>query len=216
MTPCSADDCDRPAKAHGLCSKHYQRWQSYGDPSVVLKPWGRLQKKQCSVDACEALAVCKGYCNKHYKRWRKHGSPMVTHAPELPDVPAYVHVHKRLRRRYGPASAYRCVACGDEARHWSCFRNRTATSDAGGVTVTYSLHDEDYAPLCVRCNLWTSKQSRGMERGSVRLTDDDVIALRRRAADGEALNYSAEARRLRVNKETVRNAVRGATWQHLL
>jgi hypothetical protein len=27
--------CDKPAKARGLCAKHYQRWQKYGDPLTL-------------------------------------------------------------------------------------------------------------------------------------------------------------------------------------
>lgn len=37
--------CDQPAKAHGLCSKHYNRWRRHGDPMVALRLWGTLEER---------------------------------------------------------------------------------------------------------------------------------------------------------------------------
>ena len=31
-TICAVEDCERFAKAHGLCQRHYWRWHKYGDP----------------------------------------------------------------------------------------------------------------------------------------------------------------------------------------
>ena len=30
---CSVDDCDKPARSAGMCSKHYARFRRHGDPS---------------------------------------------------------------------------------------------------------------------------------------------------------------------------------------
>ena len=37
---CAAPDCTRPARARGYCDTHYRRVRKWGDPTVVLKPWG--------------------------------------------------------------------------------------------------------------------------------------------------------------------------------
>jgi hypothetical protein len=38
MKICSAEDCTTPARASGLCAKHYMRQRRHGDTSVVGKP----------------------------------------------------------------------------------------------------------------------------------------------------------------------------------
>jgi hypothetical protein len=37
---CTAPDCARPARARGYCDTHYRRVRKWGDPTVVLRPWG--------------------------------------------------------------------------------------------------------------------------------------------------------------------------------
>ncbi len=39
-TTCTAPDCTRPARARGYCDTHYRRVRKWGDPTVVLRPWG--------------------------------------------------------------------------------------------------------------------------------------------------------------------------------
>lgn len=44
-TPCPTveygQQCGKPAKGRGLCSKHYQRWMKYGDPLAPVQARGR-------------------------------------------------------------------------------------------------------------------------------------------------------------------------------
>lgn len=43
--PCAADDCERPARFRsGLCSLHYQRKRTYGDPNAPVK-WKKGVRK---------------------------------------------------------------------------------------------------------------------------------------------------------------------------
>jgi hypothetical protein len=70
----SNDDCTPGAKVegHGLCSKHYQRWQKHGDPLWVREPRTCHVNQNCTVDG----KLCHGLCDKHYWRWRKFGDPL--------------------------------------------------------------------------------------------------------------------------------------------
>jgi hypothetical protein len=37
---CAAPDCSRASRARGYCDTHYRRVRKWGDPTVVLRPWG--------------------------------------------------------------------------------------------------------------------------------------------------------------------------------
>ena len=39
-TYCAAPDCTRAPRARGYCDTHYRRVRKWGDPTIVLKPWG--------------------------------------------------------------------------------------------------------------------------------------------------------------------------------
>jgi hypothetical protein len=73
---CSAEGCDKAAKAQELCDKHYTRLLRYGS-SEVVRPAGKPARQT----ACEASEECggkplaRGLCPKHYARWRTHGTP---------------------------------------------------------------------------------------------------------------------------------------------
>ncbi|MFB8182631.1 HNH endonuclease signature motif containing protein [Streptomyces sp. NPDC055966] len=76
MAMCTVNDCEEPVTGHGFCSKHYQRWRSHGDPSIVLKPYGRRLKPTCNVEGCDRTTVARGMCGKHYQRWAKYGDAL--------------------------------------------------------------------------------------------------------------------------------------------
>ena len=40
MKRCAAPDCARDARARGYCDTHYRRVRKWGDPTIVLNPWG--------------------------------------------------------------------------------------------------------------------------------------------------------------------------------
>jgi hypothetical protein len=88
-TTCSEDDCDQPARARGLCSKHYQRLR-YAEKRAVeqgeeipktlaearanrsRKPLRKTDKRGgglCSSEGCERPNYAKGLCGKHFMEW---------------------------------------------------------------------------------------------------------------------------------------------------
>lgn len=44
MRTCSIEGCDKPARARGWCTKHYQRWKKHGDPTVVYQDMVRSKE----------------------------------------------------------------------------------------------------------------------------------------------------------------------------
>ena len=62
---CAVDDCDRPVLARGWCSKHYQKWRTYGDPCAGY------ERPTCVVDDCPTLADARGLCRRHYAQVRR-------------------------------------------------------------------------------------------------------------------------------------------------
>lgn len=73
MNDCSMPDCDKPRKARGWCSKHYNRWYRYGDPT-----WTTIDRDPppiCTIADCERRTSAKGLCGTHYTRLQKHGEP---------------------------------------------------------------------------------------------------------------------------------------------
>lgn len=63
MKTCKIENCEKEAKARGLCINHYRRWQRHGDPLGGLH-----FKTVCGVKDCGRPHEAKGLCNMHYRR----------------------------------------------------------------------------------------------------------------------------------------------------
>lgn len=63
---CTIEGCGNAIlnKTRGWCSMHYQRWQKYGDPSIVKND--RHAGPTCSMTGCTNARRAKGLCAKHY------------------------------------------------------------------------------------------------------------------------------------------------------
>lgn len=77
MKHCVIPECESSQLARGWCSKHYQRWQSHGDPNSVEKLGRRPLPvlPRCSIPGCEREHEARGWCSLHYDRWRLKDSP---------------------------------------------------------------------------------------------------------------------------------------------
>jgi hypothetical protein len=54
-----------------MCSRHYHRWRTYGDPLAVRRTRGA-----CAVEDCGVPAKSRGWCRVHYGRWYDYGDPL--------------------------------------------------------------------------------------------------------------------------------------------
>jgi len=73
MRICKIPGCNNKHLSGGYCSKHYARYNKYGDPNY--SKYDRNHSMFCAVRGCENQYYCKGYCEKHYSKFKKYGNP---------------------------------------------------------------------------------------------------------------------------------------------
>ena len=76
---CSVEGCDRPVRAKGLCSLHYQK-ERYGEDGSA---------PECSFDGCDRRAFAKGLCHAH-RAQQKKGQDLRPIRPKAPPNPGAV------------------------------------------------------------------------------------------------------------------------------
>jgi integrase len=98
--PCRVGGCERPARSHGMCAGHAQRWITAGRPGLDQfaaaadpKMWGHRQLAACQVPGCCYGRRGSGLCSAHADRWararRPALEPWLAAAPAVrPRVPA--------------------------------------------------------------------------------------------------------------------------------
>ena len=63
-----------------MCSVHYERWYTHGDPHFMLRPTPGTRSATCTVEidgaACGLKVVAHEMCAKHYRHWSTHGDPL--------------------------------------------------------------------------------------------------------------------------------------------
>jgi hypothetical protein len=86
---CSVEDCQGPARWHGMCPKHATRMRRHGNPHAFVEIPDRNHRR-----------------GPDSGRW-------------VGDDASYSAVHRRMRIAKGLASSYPCVDCGAPAANWS-------------------------------------------------------------------------------------------------
>lgn len=159
----------------GMCSLHYGRLRTYGDPMQAPKRMPRL----CQADGCGQASIALGYCQMHYLRVKRHGDPALGaryYAPPVCTIDGcespsnrgrYCGLHRGRMERYGTpdgpaprptrrthASGYELVKCVGhpvaQKGGWA-FEHRVVLYDAIGGG-THPCH------WCGRPVRWTSGQ----------------------------------------------------------
>jgi len=74
---CTIDGCANKQLARTWCSKHYSRYQRFGDPvAEVRSRAGNYGDQRCGVADCDGVIQGQGYCPAHYQRFRRYGDPL--------------------------------------------------------------------------------------------------------------------------------------------
>lgn len=66
---CSIQECESATLHRGMCSKHYTRWQKYGDPYFVTD----RSAKRCEVPDCGKKHYGRDLCEGHYTQVIRNG-----------------------------------------------------------------------------------------------------------------------------------------------
>lgn len=218
---CSVDDCDKPAKARGLCDMHYARWSRHGHLDRVRK------RNICSIEGCGAPAYGRGWCSAHYQRWARHGDPTAGRISEG-NPAAWLNEHLNKE--------------SDECFIWPFARNAAGYavmhSTEGTRIVSRIVCEQEYGPApfpdadtahscnnpgCCNKNhvRWDTRTGnmadaiaightlRGTKHPLAKLTEDDVREIRR--LDLFATR-TVIADIFGVSRATVRNIVERTRW----
>ncbi len=73
-------ECGKKVRSRDMCSVHYERWYTRGDPHLMLRPTPGTRSPTCIVEvngaACGVKIVAHEMCIKHYQHWSKYGDPL--------------------------------------------------------------------------------------------------------------------------------------------
>lgn len=96
---------------------------------------------------------------------------------DLQERATYKAAHRRIYQVRGPASAYPCIDCGDQAAQWAYDHQDpdelTDVIDRKGTIAPFSLDPMHYRPLCRSCH---ARADRGAACQRGHLFDGDNLA----------------------------------------
>lgn len=182
----------------------------------------------CKIESCAKPGeYIRGMCPMHYQRWRLRGDPLWE--------PETATIEDRFWAKVEKAAGCWTWTGGCDAQGYGAFKSTRMTKahrfswelHFGKITNgLWVLHRCDN-PSCVRPDhlfLGTHEENmadmkakgrgqRGERQHMAKLTDADVIAIRKAASAGEI--YKAIGERFGISRANVSNIVLGNTWKHL-
>ncbi len=161
---CSIEGCKKEVKTRGWCRKHYKRWYTHGDPTVVLPKGRPALNRTCSLEECDRQHEAHGYCKLHYRRWVITGDPRRTKdwtesnsaVWKGSDI-TYCGAHRRVYRKFGSAETCSFDSTHDGPYQWAFNRSDPSTVLTDPEGYSYSPDPDDYLPLCVLCHVQFDK-----------------------------------------------------------
>lgn len=231
MKICSIEGCDKKVFCRGWCSTHYNRWQKYKDP--LFRKTIKNEGRKCKHGDCQEKEVRRGYCTKHYQRFNKKGT---TDDAVLKNQ-ASLSVKRRIElntvktengcwewQKRTDKNGYGVITVNDTTlRAHRVSYEEFVGEIADGLHV---LHKCDN-PTCINPEhlfLGTNAENMkdkvnkgrhafGEKAGHAKLTEEQVIEIKKRLAAGESVNsfekeYPVSGRALRLIKN-------GTNWAHI-
>lgn len=180
---------------------------------------------QCSVDGCSGAAKSRGWCHKHYCRWSRHGDTDL-HTPTI-EMRFWAFVEKGgncwvwtgqvndagygILKIKGRRTRSHRVSFFIHSGVWpklpilhSCDNPRCVNPDH----LREGTLQENVVDMVQR-----NRQAAGERHGMAKLSDTDVITIRRCLLNGE-LQVDI-AKRYNVSRDTIYRMKTGKTWKHI-
>lgn len=194
MDTCAVEGCSNPRRSRGWCTKHYQRWQKYGDPNMVT-----IKKP---ADG-EPLAYFKAHVDDEVdgcNEWPYGVTSKGYGAVYLGQRQAFVHI-LACERHHGPRPE------GMEATHApGICHNRRCFNYQHLAWDTPSANNSTHKEIDGTASL-------GEKNPGARLTADQVEQIRERWAQGGRLSKRQLAAEYGVSEMTIGRALRGELWK---
>lgn len=205
MSACAITGCDRDSFARGMCLKHYKRQWRGNDPSVDYvhkrESLGDRFARGYRVDASGCWLWLGGVDRKGYgfigsggNNSRRLSAHRVSYELKFGDINDLCVCHRcDVPACVNPDHLFLGTKGDNNRDMWSKGRGK-------GNNELFRLRPSECLP-------------RGERHHMSKLSEADVLALRRRRAKGESV--AALARKLNVSKSVAHAAATGKTWRHV-
>lgn len=167
MTTCSVRGCSTEVRSRGWCSKHYQRWRSHGDPTIVVTPvrWdGRCttckrrdrvfhaNNRRCKTCRAKELAVRRAKNPEHTRRMAREGATRCYRRWRASALAAYGGVCQCCREARMVFLVIDHVAGGGNEHRRSISNGRMGGSYAFYRWLNTNKFPPGFQVLCHNCN----------------------------------------------------------------
>lgn len=190
MSACSAGQCDGVVIARGLCQKHYKRLKRHGDPLSGRTPRGLPER--ALADAL--LHLCREECLIWPFARNDHGYAVISRELKMVRVSRIICEHAN-----GPPPTQH-----HEAAH-NCGRGHDGCINRHHLR--WATSAENKADMVLH-----GTSNRGERQGSSKLTEANVLAIRRSSGSVEQQVMAAE---YGVSDATISNIIHRKTWAWL-
>lgn len=84
---CRVSDCNRPAKARGLCHSHWRRWRMYGDPEATTPAVADRNERDKKIRDLRRQGLTLAEIGRHFGLTRQRVQQILARAGEPPEHP---------------------------------------------------------------------------------------------------------------------------------
>lgn len=192
MSQCSIDGCTKSIRARGWCGAHYERWRQHGDPNVV-------QRRPRGLSLEGAF--------RWYQSGPIHGEGCIEWNGCL-SADGYGRIYHAGKHFRAHVLAYRIfvgeIPDGMLVLHDPLVCNNRKCVNIDHLRLGTPLENSRDKALAGTLNY-------GEGHANSKLTDGDVVAIRKEYAKGNSFYYQL-AEKYGVHPSTIGRAVLGRTW----